>query len=105
MTDNRRPYFSIVRISEWRDKITGQRTLGIRLSGAYGPIAAHLTAEEARNLADTLHDLADTLQAQQEPPQPPPAPRQTNVPLHTSYSVLTAADGTPEQPLPATIAD
>ena len=102
MSLNRLPYIGTVRIQDWitQDK---QRIKGIRIGGRSG-IAGHLTANEARTLADKLHDLADKLDPQTEPPQhtePPKAPQ----PAYTSYSNLTAADGTPEQPLPTTPAD
>jgi len=99
MSYNRPPYSGTVRIQDWitKDK---QHIQGIRLSGASG-IAAHLTANEARKLADTLHDLAETLDSSPRTAQPP----KLQQPAYTSYSTLTAADGAPEQPLPATPAD
>lgn len=56
-----RPYIGKVWIEDWTSTYTQQRTPGIKLGGASG-IAAHLSANEARQLADTLHDLADTLE-------------------------------------------
>lgn len=102
MTCNRPPYIGSVKIQDWitKDK---QRIKGIRLSGASG-IAAHLTANDARTLADTLHDLADKLQQATEAPQHREPPRALQ-PAYTSYSTLTAADGTPEPALPTTTAD
>ncbi|MCQ1999539.1 hypothetical protein [Arthrobacter zhaoxinii] len=54
--DNRRPYVT-VRRWEWRKD--GKRTEGIGLMHG-ASVCAHLTPDEARALADKLHDLADT---------------------------------------------
>lgn len=102
MAYNRTPYIGKVEIRDWitKDK---RRVAGIRVAGASG-IAAHLTADEARTLADTLHDLADQLEQATEAPEHREVP-QVLQPAYTGRSTLTAADGTPEQPLPATQAD
>lgn len=99
MTYDQRPYIGAVRIQDWitKDK---QRIRGIRIVGASG-IAGHLTASEALELADKLVDLAERLP---EATTVQPARQQTScglAPIYTSQT-LTAADGTPEQPLPAT---
>lgn len=99
MTTNRPPYVGSVKIQDWITK-DRQRIKGIQLRGASG-IAAHLTADEARELADTLHDLSDRLEAPQRLIQRPTAPQ----PIHSTHTELTAADGTLEPTLPATIAD
>ncbi|WP_431710709.1 hypothetical protein [Glutamicibacter uratoxydans] len=57
---NRRPYIGRISKYCWTDKRTGERTPGIVLSGAHG-LAAHLTADEAIQLADQLVDLAERL--------------------------------------------
>ncbi|WP_334123031.1 hypothetical protein [Glutamicibacter sp.] len=113
MSYSRPPYIGAVRIQEWitKDK---QRIQGIRLIGASG-IAAHLTAREAIKLADKLVDLAEQLNAPKPTPAKQPAtPREPYLTalelerltktVHVSRT-LTAADGTPEQRLPATPAD
>lgn len=105
MRFDRPPYIGQVRIQDWitKDK---QRIRGIRLTGASG-IAGHLTADEARTLADTLHDLADRLDAPPAATTAPPARQQTPCGLSTLYTsqTLTNASGEPEQTLPASIAD
>ena len=108
MTYSRRPYIGQVRIQDWitRDK---QRIRGIRLNGMSG-IAGHLTATEALTLADKLVDLAEQLNAPKPTPVKKPAtPREPYLTalelerltktVHVSRT-LTAADGTPEHPLP-----
>ncbi|MER8025338.1 hypothetical protein [Glutamicibacter protophormiae] len=102
MTYHRPPYIGKAEIRDWitKDK---QRIPGIRLMGATG-IAAHLTADEARTLADTLHDLSDALDQATEAPERREPPRVLQ-PVYTSRSTLTAADGHPEPLLPATSAD
>ncbi|WP_422757263.1 hypothetical protein [Paenarthrobacter sp. C1] len=52
---NRRPSIR-VRKYTWRDQ-AGNETPGISLWGR--DLAAHLTYDEARRLADKLHDLVD----------------------------------------------
>ncbi|ALG29714.1 hypothetical protein AOZ07_12470 [Glutamicibacter halophytocola] len=105
MSFDRPPYIGQVRIQDWitKDK---QRINGIQLRGAMG-LAAHLTADEARTLADTLHDMADRLDAPPATTTAPPARQQTPCGLSTLYTsqTLTDASGDPEQPLPATPAD
>lgn len=102
MRTNRPPYIGKVEIRDWitKDK---RRIAGIRIDGASG-IAGHLTADEARKLADRLHDLVDQLEQSAQPPAHR-EPLRVLHPAYTSRSALTAADGTPEQLLPATIAD
>ena len=108
-------------------------------------VLAHMTAAQARNTADKLHDLADQLEAAVKPngkpmakapagharavrgkrkPQdsgdksvllPRTSPNSTSkrgntahkagVSAHYPQPTLTAADGTEEPPLPATIAE
>lgn len=48
----------------WRD-LDRNETPGIALWGKNG-LTAHLESEQARKLADKLHDMADKLDAQQE---------------------------------------
>ena len=60
MSFDRRPFIGKVWIEHWTSMLTGKVTPGIKLGGS-GGIAAHLTADEARELADKLHDLADQL--------------------------------------------
>lgn len=79
----------------WVDSGTQKRTPGIALLHRR-TVLAHLTADEAREMADKLHDLVDTLSNDQAP--------KIQKPIYTSQT-LTAADGTEEPPLPATIAD
>lgn len=102
MRNDRPPYIGKVEIRDWITK-GKQHIAGIRLTGASG-IAAHLTAGQARTLADDLHDLADQLEQATGVQEHREVP-QVLQPVYTSRSALTAADGTPEQPLPATIAD
>ena len=99
MTTNRPPFIGSVKIQDWITK-DRQRIKGIQLRGARG-IAAHLNTHQARELADSLHDLADQLEAPQRLIQRPTAPQ----PIHSTHTGLTAADGTEEPPLPATPAE
>jgi len=93
----RPPFIGSARIRDWitKDK---QRIKGIQLRGAHG-IAAHLTAQEARELADTLHDLSDKLEQPSLPTQPQKPPTDPP-PAYITRTPLTAADGTEEPPLP-----
>lgn len=84
-----------VRPYEWVDSKTQKRTPGIALLRRR-TVLAHLTADEARSLADKLHDMADALDNDQAP--------KIQKPIYTSQT-LTAADGTEEPPLPTTPAD
>lgn len=102
MRNDRPPYIGRVEIRDWITK-DQQHIKGIRVSGKSG-IAGHLSTSEARTLADTLHDLADQLEQANKAPQHQEPPRVLQ-PTYTGRSTLTAADGTPEQPLPATQAD
>lgn len=61
----RRPYLNSVQPYTWRDR-DGTRTPGIILNHGKLP-AAHLTPDEARELADTLHDLADQIEQETNP--------------------------------------
>lgn len=84
-----------------------QPTAGIVFRNGFRPFL-HVTPEEARQLADKLHDMADTLDTEPapSPAQHATAPTQDPQPCYTSYSSpLTAADGTPEPELPATPAE
>ena len=60
---NRRPYIGKIWPHTWTDKATGTQTPGILIAGASG-MAAHLTANEARHLADELHDYADKTESE-----------------------------------------
>lgn len=51
----------------WRDP-EGNEAPGVGLFRGRD-LKAHLTYTEARKLADKLHDMADTLEARQEPTQ------------------------------------
>ena len=55
MTGNRRPYVK-VRKYTWKDR-AGNEVPGLSLWGRN--LVAHLTYDEARSLADRLHDLVD----------------------------------------------
>lgn len=57
-----RPYISRVHIRAWHDKDHGT-TPGIALQQG-SRITAHLTADEAKHLADQLVDMAEELEAQ-----------------------------------------
>lgn len=96
----RRPYIGRIWAHDWTDLHTGEVTPGIKLGGASG-IAAHLSKSEAYALANDIVDAADKLPEHTTAPAgllPVECPQP---PAHT----LTDATGTPEQPLPATIAD
>ncbi|MCS3492414.1 hypothetical protein M2368_001417 [Arthrobacter sp. JUb119] len=96
MSNDRRPFIGKIWIEDWRNIHTGKVTPGIKLGGASG-IAAHLTKSEAYALANEIVDLADQL--------PDPTPPKAPIPCYgTNSALLTAADGTPEPDLPATIA-
>lgn len=102
---NRPIYIGQAIIRDWitKDK---KRIPGIQLLNGRG-IAAHLTADEARALADRLHDLADQLDLRPQATTAPAKRQQQPCglsPIHTSQT-LTDATGTTEQPLPATSAD
>lgn len=56
VTENRRPYLKLMPHT-WKAK-DGTRTPGMALKYC-GLVRAHLTPDEARTLADKLHDLAD----------------------------------------------
>lgn len=63
---NLRPYIGKVWHSTWTDRKTGEQTPGISMGGASG-LAAHLTPDEARTLADQLHDLAEQIESETTP--------------------------------------
>lgn len=67
-------------------------------------VLAHMTAAQARNTADKLHDLADQLE-QQARNRSGNTAHKAGVSAHHPQPKLTAADGTGEPLLPATIAD
>lgn len=91
---NNRPFIGAVKQHAWHDKATNEKTTGLLIAGRSG-IAAHVTKPEAYALADWIVDAADRLPEEQTPK-----------PAYARHSApLTAADGTPEQPLPATSAD
>lgn len=91
---DRRPYIGRVRPYTWTPKTGDDPVPGLLLGGAAG-IAAHLTKTEAYELANQIVDAADKLP---EPRAPKPCYASRN-------DGLTAADGTPEEPLPATPAE
>ncbi|MBE4716760.1 hypothetical protein [Pseudarthrobacter sp. AB1] len=63
---SRRPYVT-AKPYVWKDA-AGVATPGIALmQGA--KVRAHLTADEARTLADTLHDMADRIDAAESTPK------------------------------------
>lgn len=56
----------VVRRYYWITKATQERSPGIGLLNPQsGKLTAHLTAPQARALADKLHDLADTLEGEE----------------------------------------
>ncbi|MFE4078527.1 hypothetical protein [Paenarthrobacter sp. YIM B13468] len=59
MTGNRRPYVKVRKYC-WKDR-SGEIIPGVSLWGRN--LVAHLTYDEARHLADRLHDLVDTANA------------------------------------------
>lgn len=96
---SKRPYLAAIKPYTWNPN--GESVPGLILRGRSG-LAAHVTKAEAYELADQLVDAADSLP---DAPQPPKA-RQMPQPCYASNSdTLTAADGTPEEPLPATSAE
>lgn len=109
---DRRPYAKVTPYT-WMNG--DQPTAGIVFKHGAKPFL-HVTTDEARTLADRLHDMADKIDA--EPVKIPAASQpatstaeqaaaqQATRPVYTSYSApLTAADGTPEPALPATPAE
>lgn len=102
---NRPIYIGQAIIRDWitKDK---KRIPGIQLLNGRG-IAAHLTADEARALADRLHDLADQLGLRPQATTASAKRQQQSCrpsPLYSTQT-LTDATGAPEPPLPATSAD
>lgn len=89
-----RPHIVAIRPYTWNTKSREPDIRGLLVEGN-GVIAAHVTKTEAYALADWIVDAADKL----------PEPREPK-PCYTRHSdSLTAADGTPEEPLPATSAE
>lgn len=89
-----RPYIGSVSPKIWNDLTTGEQTPGVLVIGLSG-MAAHLNKSECYKLANDLVDAADQLP---EPLVPKPC-------YASPSDRLTAADGTTEEPLPATIAE
>lgn len=51
-----------IRLQPWVWKTEDEETPGYLIRGMHGRVAGHLTAAEARQLADDLHDIADELE-------------------------------------------
>lgn len=106
MINDRRPYATLIPYTWMRDS---HQTPGILFRHGTRPLL-HVTADEARTLADNLHDMADRIEAEPDyaaaadlsPAIHAGAPQRTR-PLYARHSTqLTAADGTPEPQLPTT---
>lgn len=99
-----RPYIGHVKRDVWITR-GGEPVDGIVLLGLQG-VAAHLTKAEAYQLANRIVDMADAL-----PDALPSTPNRATpragapTPLTARKTVLVAADGTEEPPLPTTTAD
>jgi hypothetical protein len=63
MPENRRPYVK-VRRWEWRDA-DGIKTPGVGILRGQA-VVAHLTPDEARRMADRLHDMADAAESHRQ---------------------------------------
>lgn len=90
-----------VRPYVWVDSGTQERTPGIGLLHR-GTVLAHLTANEARSMADRLHDLAEKIDNPEVLQNASPV---TDVAPKLVLRRITAADGTEEPDLITTPAE
>lgn len=96
-----RPRPPQIKARRWQD---GGRTIpGIAFMRGQR-VLAHMTAAQARNTADKLHDLADELE-QQARNRSGNTAHKAGISAHHPQPKLTAADGTEEPPLPTTPAE